>query len=457
VTEPATERLTISLRLQMVLIAAVITAAIWLASGTMAPYASTVDYPTVLEPCHYIVSVDHLHFAAVFRMLAGMDRSTWEQSVVLRRVLYPIVAYPFVKTLGFLEGGLVASVVVHIASILAFVVFVSRKAGEKPAIAIGWLLATYPGMTYWAGLPYSYAAIVPSCLIAMILLWRLWEAESLEAHVSPALFLGIIFLAYDLLPFYAPAAMLLLIARKRSLGRLVVSATLLVLPSAVVAAMFYAMDVPLINSNTASYVTILGSYLHPGSGWGAMLVQLPETFVVTFLYSNFIFLPLLFVAAMIFARNLKLPVLAGPEIAVLIAVGFVFIVNNAAPPYLGWQLRGSWIARLYQPVFIAFLLPIARLMGVLGSDRRWKACFVATLLLNASIAFGGILLNPLASVVYQRFYRHSKPDAMITNLERYGRRPLGVCSADHSFDGIINPGTPWNRPSYMFRYPLRDR
>ena len=39
-------------------------------------------------------------------------------------------------------------------------------------IAILALLATYPGWMYWAGLPYSYAAIVPLSLLCMVLLWR---------------------------------------------------------------------------------------------------------------------------------------------------------------------------------------------------------------------------------------------------------------------------------------------
>ena len=103
---------------------------------------------------------------------------------------------------------------------------------------------------------------------------------------------------------YAKAAVLIggaawsyivLVYLAQTLGTALVSAAvLLVIPSGLVAAMFVAMGVPLINSNTASYSTILTSYLHPHEGWGALILQLPQVFVSTFLFSNFVFLPLLF-------------------------------------------------------------------------------------------------------------------------------------------------------------------
>ncbi len=445
------------LKAHLAAVALFLVVSIWLSSGTMAPYAATVDYPTVLEPCHYIVSVDHLHFAAVFRMLAGLERETWEQSVVLRRILYPIVAYPFVRTLGFLEGGLVASMFVHIATILAFAAFANRRVGEQGAIAIAWLLATYPGISYWSGLPYSYAAIVPACLISLILLYRIADAQDVATLASPCLFLGIVFLAYDLLPFFAPAALLLLLARKSSVPKLITAGILLLAPSALVAAMFVAMGIPLINSNTGSYATILKSYLNPGAGWGTLILQLPSILISNFVFSNFVFLPLLFLVALAVARRAGIRFLGTPEIVVLVSVLFVFLVNNAAPPYYGWQLRGTWIARIYQPVFVAFLLPIARVAQVAIDSWAWRLATIVTIVLNASIVFGPVSLNPVASVIYQRFYKHSEPDALTTNLRHYGRRPLGVCRSTHEFDDIVNPATPLNRPAYMFRYPVRDR
>ena len=78
-----------------------------------------------------------------------------------------------------------------------------------------------------------------------------------------------------------------------------------------------------------------------------------------------------------------------------------------------------------------------------------------SLIVNASVAFGPVLMNPLAALLYQRFYIHSPADSLLINLRRFGRRPLGVCSADHDWDHVPNPNTPWNRPSFMYRYPPR--
>jgi len=91
---------------------------------------------------------------------------------VLRRILYPLLAYPFMKVLGFGAGGLVANVLLAVGSLLVFWPALRRRTGSKAPPALLALLATYPGWMYWAGLPYSYAIIVPLCLLCMILLWR---------------------------------------------------------------------------------------------------------------------------------------------------------------------------------------------------------------------------------------------------------------------------------------------
>jgi len=154
--------------------------------------------------------------------------------------------------------------------------------------------------------------------------------------------------------------------------------------------------------------------------------------VLNFLFSGFLFLPLLFAATWgLNLRHQRLR-LEPVETAVLLAVALVFTVNNLAPPYEGWQLRGAWIPRLYQPVFITYLLFVTRKFKQLNSARsEWRNPFAAVcaliIILNASVSFGGILGNPLAENLFFRFYQHSEPDAMRVNLERYGRRPLGFC------------------------------
>ena len=106
--------------------------AIWLATGTMAPYAGTLDRPLTLQPCRYLANVDHAHFLATFALLDRHRAAEWDFSVVLRRILYPIVAYPLMKlfavatadsTTGFLLGGVLTTILIQIATLGIFVIF----------------------------------------------------------------------------------------------------------------------------------------------------------------------------------------------------------------------------------------------------------------------------------------------------------------------------------------------
>src|SRR5262245_22708567 len=147
--------------------------AIWLSSGTMYPYASTFALPIVSEPCGYLFNRDHPSYLAAFDMLDGAPRAQWEWSIVLRRVLYPLVAFPFMKAAGFVVGGFIVSLLINLAALIALGLFLRARFGERAAIAGIWLLATYPGVTYWGALPYANATIVPASLGSFLLLVRL--------------------------------------------------------------------------------------------------------------------------------------------------------------------------------------------------------------------------------------------------------------------------------------------
>jgi len=431
--------------------------AIWLSSGTMAPYAATDPWPLVLEPCHYLANIDHFHFEAVFRMIDADEPETWFGSVVLRRILYPALAYPFVKTFGLLVGGLVATVALHLSAMMVFVTYVRRGIGDRGAAAVLWLLATYPGITYWAGLPYAYASIVPGTLFLLILLDRLSRAETPPDVLRGALLMGVIFLAYDFLPFFAPATILLLLLQKRWL-HIVPAVAGLLIPTAAVAITFAIMQVPIVNSNSGTYLTVIDAYLSPssyGMEWLALLARLPLILGSNFIFSNMIFLSLLALLGWVLAHRWGRKVVELPELALAIAILAVFLVNNLAPPYYGWQMRGEWIARLYQPLFVVLLLIVARVTELAAGRVRtvWSTVVVLTIVANASIAFGPATRNPLAAFAYHKFYAHSPPEALLTNMERFGRRPLGFCRTSHEWDDISDPRTSLNRSTFMYRYP----
>jgi hypothetical protein len=70
----------------------------WLSSGTLSPYAASYHSPHVVEPCQYLGNVDHAQFMAHFHMFRGDARELWAYTRVLRRILYPLLAFPVVSS-----------------------------------------------------------------------------------------------------------------------------------------------------------------------------------------------------------------------------------------------------------------------------------------------------------------------------------------------------------------------
>ncbi|HSF43802.1 MAG TPA: hypothetical protein VLT87_28680 [Thermoanaerobaculia bacterium] len=414
---------------------------VWASSGTLAPYAATLAKPYAWEPCDYLLNIDHNHFKAVFLMLDGAPRDQWEYSVVLRRVLHPLLAYPFMKVLGFGAGGIVANILLALGSVVVFWRALQARYGGQVPVAVLWLLATSPGIFYWAGLPYSYAVIVPASLLSLVLLWKVETVTGWRPALLCGLGLGVLFTGYDLLPFFGAAGVLLLLSRRLwAPGAVFAVAT--TVPTALVAvALRTILEVPFESSNTHAYGNIVGSYLSLGSltdeglsTWGRLLAKLPGIALDVYLYSNFLFLPLLFLLGLLAARWLpsgtRIP---RAEVCVLIAAVLLFLFTNLAPPYPGWQLRGSWLARLYQPVFGVMISTLAGLFSRADLlPRRFRGPLWGALALTIAadlwIVFGPVLgTTRLSQTVYHRFYRHDKPTAYEETLAAYGRRPLGLC------------------------------
>jgi hypothetical protein len=113
----------------------------------------------------------------------------------------------------------------------------------------------------------------------------------------------------------------------------------------------------------------------------------------------------------------------------------LFLFNNLAPDYYGaaWVMRGTWISRIYQPIFPALVLFAARWwqhLPPLDWGRRALVWIVlgGALAGNALIVFGPILDNPLkvSETAFYRFYNHTDLHWVYEeNLHGYGRRPLG--------------------------------
>ncbi len=403
----------------------------WLCSGTMSLYGATTPQSSLIGPCRYVVNIDHMHFEATFRMLEGQDQGLWAFSLVLRRILYPLIAYPFMRLWGYMEGGFVANVFLALAGLYSWVAFLGRKVGARGAGWGAWLLATYPGLAYWAGLPYSYAIIVPACLWGFMLLVELSQPMSLWRVAGLALLLGTLSLGYDLLPFYAPAALGLVWWRGRRLPPLLVCLAGLALPALLLLAIMEALGVPAGSQNAQQPLAIVLSYLRPQdwAAWGRLLSQVPSVLWGNFLASNFYVLPLLFLIAVVGGLGRGGLAWQPAEVALPLGLLAVFLFNNLAPPHNFGTFRGDYAARFYQPALAVLLFFLARRLQAQPS-RSWLAWLcAAAVLANAALCLGPALRLPLASQVYWRFYRHAPDGGYLTRaLDKMGRRPLGICA-----------------------------
>ena len=135
-------------------------------------------------------------------MLDGQPREVWQGSFVLRRTAFPAIAYPAMKALGYEVGGFMVSLLAHVGALLVLALFVRKRYGDGAAVAASWMLAAYPGITYWAALPYANAVIVPASCVLFILLTRLDESARLRSVTWISLAMGLLFTAYDLMPFW---------------------------------------------------------------------------------------------------------------------------------------------------------------------------------------------------------------------------------------------------------------
>lgn len=421
-------------RWQLTLAGGLFLAGLYCNTGTLAPYAITT-FPHEAKRTGYLYNPDHTHFRALADFVDGREPARWDGAIMLRRILYPVLAWPFMKLAGFEVGGTLASLALNVGAFVWCAWLLRRRIGERGAVFAAWLLALYPGAAYWAGLPYPYALICPLSLLLLIGLHDLAGATGWR-FTGLSLALGVASLAYDFTAFYLPATFLLLCWHRR-IGGAVLSCLCQILPLAAwVLVLTRVFHQPMDNSNTNIYATILQAYSQatsPAQLWG-QLACLPETAVGVFFGANFLFLPGLFLFLVALNPLTSRVRLQPAEVALLLAAAAIFLFNHFAPPYSGWQMRGTWIARLYQPVFPVFVLFAARwwqqLPALAGPARGGLWLVLGGFALgNALVVFGPILNNPLrvSETAFYRFYNHNDNHWIYEEhcLARFGRHPLG--------------------------------
>jgi hypothetical protein len=408
---------------------------LYCSTGTLAPYGDTGN-PSYTPPHNYLFNGDHVHFQALFAFVDGQPRAVWNGAIFLRRILFPVLSYPFMKLWGFETGGTIGSIVLNVAGFVAFLLILRRQVGERGATLAAWLLALYPGATYWGGLPYVYSIIFPASLLLGAALFALQRADRLSRIVWISFLMGVAYLGYDLIIFFLPASLFVLLVGRRKPGAAAVSVLCQVAPLlGWLAVMRYGLNQSLENSNSTSYHMVLDAYQHffTQAHWRQATEAVPDIALSVFFGANFLFLPALFLGLLPINAVTSRIRLHPAEAALFASALLIFLFNNLAPPYVGpWQMRGIWISRLYQPVFPAFIYFAARWFQALPPLRRpaWIGIGAALLVIsigNFLIVFGPILDNPLhvSEEAFYHFYDHAGHSTYETLLTRFGRRPLG--------------------------------
>jgi len=433
-TPPATSRVS-RWRWHLAGAALLFLAGLYCNTGSLAPYAITSS-PMVVPATGYAFNQDYPHFRVLFDFVDGKGRPVWDHAILLRRILFPVLGWPLMKAFGFEVGGVLASLAINTAAFVAALVLARRRIGERGAVLMGWLLALYPGAAYWAGQPYPYAVIFPASLLLMFGLMRLAETRDARILAVVSLAMGVAYLGYDLAITFVPATLIVLCWRRRFMSALGSAALQLAPLAAWVFALSWVFHQPVQNNNSGIYLSVVEVFLHPVgfSWWWKQVISAPGHGGEIFFASNFIFIPALFlvvVAVNPLTSRIRFHL---AEVALLASGLALFLVLNLAPSEIGgWQMRGTWISRIYQPIFPALVFFISRWWQDMPRlARPWLALVVISLAAasmgDALIVFGPILDDPgrVSEAAFYRFYNHTDAHFLYEdNLLSLGRRPLG--------------------------------
>lgn len=405
-------------------------------TGTLAPYGNTCAPMYIPQDTGYVYNQDHPHFRVLFDFVDGKGRAVWDGAALLRRILFPVLGWPLMRLFGFELGGTLTSLVLNVGGFVGAALFVRKWIGERGAVFAVWIMALYPGAAYWAGMPYSYALIFPGSLFLMFGICRILDTPVGWRFAGISLAMGVAYLGYDFAAFFVPAAVLALCWRRRFVAA-AWSALLQAAPLGIwLFALKHVFKQSLETSNSASYKNVFLSYLHPAdpARWLQEILHAPDIGLDIFFAANFIFLPALFLVVVALNPASSRIRFRVAEVALLLSALAVFLVLNLAPSEAsGWALGGTWISRLYQPVFPALLLYMARWWQDLppltrGVKTLIGVALAAVSLGNALIVFGPILDNPgkISEAAFYRFYDHTDAHFVYeSTLRTLGRRPLG--------------------------------
>ncbi len=407
----------------------------YLNTGTLSGYAATMTRPTVYGG--YYVNYDWPQYVANYKFIKGADHTEWEKGVVLRRQLMYVVGYPFFLVSGFFIGSMLTILASIFFALFFFFRFIEKEFGEVAAKVSMVLLCTYTGIMYWIGSPFVQNMIVPLCLGVYALMYKM-QKGTFKENIIYLFLIGILFTGYDVLPLLGPGVMLFVFFNKnfpfrKRIGLIAIAGVAFIIPPLLIHFWLIARGANLNLGNDDTYKIIINAYLNIFNQiptWWMRVKLVPETLFNCFFYSNFFALPILFLACWIPGRWILKFKLNLIECSLLVSILILFLFNNMAPPYQGeWQMWGDWIARIYQAVFIVFLMYIVRFSAFVFESKRYTWAFsillFLTVIFNLVVNTGGLYASPLSSFIYGNFYSHGALNRYTLNIKYYGARPLG--------------------------------
>jgi hypothetical protein len=407
-------------------------ALLWLNTGTLSPFASTYYAPIVSGPCHYLYNPDHSIFLSTYLMLDGAPSSEWMESIALRRILYPLVAYPFMKVWGFELGGFIASLLIYVVTFWSLIIFINKKFGRSTALWGAWIFATYPGVAYWIGMPFSYSLIPAVSLFTTVLIDKLLEKDrGLRQVILIAFLIGVGGLAHDTVALGALMAGFFGLIFQKRFAHILCFLPIVVAPLLITQVIITSISgTSIVDSNTVYYPEILKSYFtnFQDPRWREQILVFPEVLLLCFFASNFIFLPVL---AFFYLRGSYLErkrvaffrAFSISETSWLFAYIFIVAIINLAPLYgTRFSMRGVEYSRYYQFLFGPIFFYCCR---HISSLKYAKHAALICVMLNVAVVLGPWLSPRFTSAVYALFYRHSNPEDYVNNLNKFGRIPLG--------------------------------
>ena len=406
----------------------------WLSSGTLSMNAISCIKPYISD-CGYLLTIDQNYHFSLYRYLQGAENIS---PLFLRRILYPTLTFPLTAYFQklhisnfYIYAGFITNLFVYLITFIFLYRYIFKKFSMKAANYTLLFLASFPPVHYYSGIPYFRNIIVPATLAIFLFLFLINKSLKQNSEKNwqigiLSLLIGILYLGYDLYLFFFPASLFIALRYKKIKALFIIS-FFSSLPLFFWLFSLKLQGYNLINGNSAVYKKTLFAYfnLKNYENYFATILNFPISLFQNFFYCSYIFLPLLFLYCL-FKYRKKLDF---SSISILLSAFLFFAFVNLAPDFKAqFVMKGDWIARLYNPIFVIFLFYSVKCFNSTKSKKE-RIPFYLVIFFNTIIVLSPVLNFNSGNYIHTLFYKQTKMRhfAIKDNLDLWGRRPLGFC------------------------------